>query len=326
MRFATLACFVCLAGCTPPASSNGDLGTGGGTGGPHGGGPGGGGNWLTGMGGVLVNAPDGADFEVRASGGPDLYALFCVGDQHGWAAGAEGTLMTTLDGGASWLPRATGVDVTLRAVAFADFSTGVAVGDDGALVRSVDGGESWMRVDAASVGLRAAAISAGGAAWVVGEAGTVLRSRDGGASFTRVSGLPNVELTGVRFASDAQRGFVSAADGTLWRSLDGGAHFTQVGRASQPLAGLSVTRDGSRVVAVGASGVILRSIDGGDHVTELSGNTSLDLSAVGFADGAPDHGLAIGQHGTILRTTDGGATWDAVPSPSQADYTAVEDF
>jgi photosystem II stability/assembly factor-like uncharacterized protein len=326
MRVALLAGFICLAGCTPPTSTSGDLGpggTGGGSGGPH---PGGGGNWLTGMGGVLVNAPDGNDFEVRASGGPDLYALFCVGDQHGWAAGAEGTLMTTLDGGASWVPRATGVEGTLRAVAFADFSTGVAVGDDGALVRSVDGGESWMKVDAPSVGLHAAAISAGGAAWVVGDAGTVLRSRDGGASFTRVSGLPNIELTGVRFATDAQRGFVSSADGTLWRSLDGGAHFTQIAHASQPLAGLSVTRDGSRVVAVGASGAILRSVDGGDHVTELSGNTSLDLSAVGFADDAPDQGLAIGQHGTILRSTDGGLTWEAVPSPSQADYTAVEDF
>src|SRR4051794_20239481 len=119
MRVSLVAGALFLAACTPPTSTNGDLGTGGGGGppgpGPGGGGPGGGGNWLTGMGGVLVNAPDGADFEVRASGGPDLYALFCVGEQHGWAAGAGGALMTTLDGGASWTDRNTGVDATLRA-------------------------------------------------------------------------------------------------------------------------------------------------------------------------------------------------------------------
>jgi photosystem II stability/assembly factor-like uncharacterized protein len=291
-------------------------------------GGGGGGSWLVGLGGLVFSAPDGNHFVAKqAPVNGDLYSLYCVNGIRGWSAGAGGQLIATTDGGATWGSRATGVTSALRAVAFADYSTGIAAGDAGTLIHSTDGGDSWVRVVVpVQSALRAVAIGKKGTAWVVGEAGVILRSTDGGATFSRVGAVPAVDYTAVRFADDSLHGFVAAADGSLLRSSDGGVTWALAGKASAPLHGVSVGHDGTRVVAVGDKGVTLRSIDGGAHVAEVASGQSFALAAIGFMDDQPSVGWAVGAHGTILRTADNGATWTSLPSPTATDLTSVEDF
>jgi photosystem II stability/assembly factor-like uncharacterized protein len=292
------------------------------------GGGGGGGGWLVGLSGLVLNAPDGNQFVAKqAPVNGDLYSLYCVNGIHGWSVGAGGQLIATTDGGATWAQHATGVASALRAVAFADYSTGIAAGDAGTLIHSTDGGNTWSRVAVPlQSALRAVAISKTGTAWVVGDGGAILRSTDGGATFSRIGAVPAVDYTAVRFADDALHGFVAAADGSLLRSSDGGLTWSLAGKASAPLHGVSVGHDGSRVVAVGDKGVTLRTIDGGAHVAEVASGQSFALAAIGFMDDQPSVGWAVGAHGTILRTADNGATWTSLPSPTVTDLTSVEDF
>lgn len=65
------------------------------------------------------------------------------------AAGGNSDILTTIDGGATWLPNEdiytnTG---TLRAIAFSDANNGIVVGDNGLVFTTTNGGETWRLDD-----------------------------------------------------------------------------------------------------------------------------------------------------------------------------------
>jgi photosystem II stability/assembly factor-like uncharacterized protein len=69
----------------------------------------------------------------------DVRAGFFSDARHGWAVG--GTILATVDGGATWRPQSSGTQQTLWSVHFADASRGGAVG--GTILATVDGGATW---------------------------------------------------------------------------------------------------------------------------------------------------------------------------------------
>ncbi|MGZ3443180.1 MAG: WD40/YVTN/BNR-like repeat-containing protein, partial [Polyangia bacterium] len=259
----------------------------------------------------------------------DLWALTCSGPQIGWAAGADGTILTTVNAGTVWVQRTTGVSVALRGVAFADPEVGLAVGDGATVLRSADGGITWSGVAlsgvSASATLYATAISRDRTfAWVAGD-NVLLRSVDGGNHFAAVAGLPATTWRSLRFASDAQHGVVVGDGGLVYLSRDGGVSWHAAAAAPAALRGVSITPDGARIVAVGAAGLIWRSADGGAHFARVD-TTAPDLAAIGFIDDQPLQGWAVGAAGTILHTSDGGASFSPLTSSITANLAAVEDF
>src|SRR5580704_17134680 len=83
-----------------------------------------------------------------------LRAVQFIDDKEGWAAGDEGTVWHTLDGGQRWVRQSTGVRASLRSVCFlsADFGwvAGLeelpAGGIAGVLLFTRDGGLKWQRL------------------------------------------------------------------------------------------------------------------------------------------------------------------------------------
>src|SRR3954454_17922564 len=87
------------------AAGGGGGGAGGGGGGAGAGGAGGGpgGSWLTGQKATLLASYDGNNFSAHtAPVSGDLYALTCIGHLDGCAAGANGAIIGTHDGGGTW--------------------------------------------------------------------------------------------------------------------------------------------------------------------------------------------------------------------------------
>ena len=72
----------------------------------------------------------------------NLYAVCFLGNT-GYAVGATGTCVKSIDGGASWIARPTGVTANLREVYFKDELIGYALGDAGMIIKTVDGGLNW---------------------------------------------------------------------------------------------------------------------------------------------------------------------------------------
>lgn len=65
--------------------------------------------------------------------------------QHGYAAGSNGVILQTTDGGANWLPSLTGVDINFNSVEARGTDTAWAAGSNGIVYKTVDGGSNWIR-------------------------------------------------------------------------------------------------------------------------------------------------------------------------------------
>ncbi len=64
---------------------------------------------------------------------------------NGWAVGAPGLLLRSMDKLNTWEQVSIPVECTLNAVSFRDEANGWAVGDDGTILHSADSGQTWIR-------------------------------------------------------------------------------------------------------------------------------------------------------------------------------------
>ena len=97
-------------------------------------------------GGVLLS-DDGKAFR-QAKSVPTrsvLTSVFFLDAQQGWAAGHDGTVLGTADGGDTWavLREEPGKERALMAVWFENAQHGMAVGQFGLVVETDDGGKTW---------------------------------------------------------------------------------------------------------------------------------------------------------------------------------------
>jgi photosystem II stability/assembly factor-like uncharacterized protein len=77
----------------------------------------------------------------------DLFGVHFADAQHGWAAGARGTMLYTEDAGETWRLQRTNTVTWLEAVYFLNSKRGVAVGSQGTILLTEDAGETWRFVD-----------------------------------------------------------------------------------------------------------------------------------------------------------------------------------
>ncbi len=132
-----------------------------------------------------------------------LYGIDFVSPTQGWIVGEFGVIITTQDGGQTWVSQNTPVETTLFGVSFADAQRGWAVGIDEVLLNTEDGGATWQRQSVPRregfvLGIYNVAVT-GNIGWAIGDNGLVLRSTNSGRSWERVE-LP------IEFAANWLRG------------------------------------------------------------------------------------------------------------------------
>ena len=78
--------------------------------------------------------------------GNPLYSIHFAKDKEtGFAVGADGTILSTSDGGFSWKKQLPPVDVTLSGVFVKDKKTAVIVGARGTILLTDNGGKDWRK-------------------------------------------------------------------------------------------------------------------------------------------------------------------------------------
>lgn len=239
-----------------------------------------------------------------------LRGVSAVSDRVAWASGSRGTVLRTMDGGATWEPRV------------------------------VPGGEAldFRDVDAFSADV-AYALSIGN-----GDASRIYKTTDGGATWQLQ--FTNQEPDGFYDAMafwDARRG-VAVSDSingqfVIIRTEDGGATWTRVPPGGLPPAqegegyfaasGTNVAVWGDRHVWLGTGAAsrarVLRSADAGRtwqiSETPLLGGGTAGIYSIAFRDAM--HGMVVGGAydkedeaiDNVAVTADGGATWALVRGP-----------
>ena len=116
--------------------------------------------------------------ESRPVGGRRLNAVWFASEKRGWAAGGEGVILSTGDGGLTWRPQASGVGEDLYDVKFFDEAEGWAVGRGGVLLHTRDGGRTWVDTKRLTTHALERVFLVGRRAWAVGFGGTIVALKD----------------------------------------------------------------------------------------------------------------------------------------------------
>jgi photosystem II stability/assembly factor-like uncharacterized protein len=277
--------------------------------------------------GTFAQTFDNATWTARSIAPQDLYAVTCVGNRDGWAAGAAGLVAHTTDGGQTWGLQDAHTQVSLRAVRFASVTLGVVAGDAGTVAVTRDGGATWTVMPVAThAALRGAAVApAAGVMFLVGDGGALLRSTDGGATWNVGAIGAASDLRSV--AADPGAHLVIAVDaaGAVWSSVDAGISFHQEASGAAPLEAVALADDGSVAVAVGARGLVLqRQADATWRVAPA--RTAADLHAAVITGNAADQIYVGGDSGVLLGSADRGATWAQTPLGTVAPLYALDDL
>lgn len=228
-----------------------------------------------------------------------LTSVQFIDKQRGFAAGHDGVVLGTQDGGETWaLLRATpGMEQPILSFHFDGPEHGIAVGLYGWMIETHDGGRSWAERhvgsgEDADRHLFHVFASIDGTLLIAGEAGTLYRSADGGANWdTIVVGNKGSLWYGAALADGTL--LVCGMRGHLYRSRDDGRTWQAVASGTtQSLTGIAQQADGS-VVVIGMSGTVLRSTDAGTIFALTQRQEREPLTAVLAAGGQPPTLLSL---------------------------------
>lgn len=228
-----------------------------------------------------------------------LTSVFFLDENQGWAAGHDGTVITSDDGGDTWrlLREEPGKERALLSVWFENARHGLAVGQFGLALETDDGGQTWNErrlVDGEAGAKHLMQIFAGGGLlFIAAESGTMLRSEDGGRNWKAIQTANKGSFwTGLVLADGAV--LAAGMRGHVYRSEDGGRKWSEApGGARQSINSIVQRPDGS-LRLIGNAGADLVSKDGGRSFQAKNRADRADLTA-----------LAAGRQGELLFTLAG---------------------
>lgn len=245
------------------------------------------------------------------------------------AAGEQGRILVTTDGGENWheakLDKQRGS--TFTQILFASDKLALAVGHDSWIVRSEDGGETWKEVNFnadpnASAPLMGVAGPYDGKLFAYGGFGTLLASTDDGKTWTAITDatIGDHHVNAMTRAGDGKL-WVAGERGLLASSTDGGQTWQA---APQIYAGSFygvLSLPGHELVVFGMRGNVFNSKDLGVSWQKSQVPEGLSL----FGGGADKNGAVtlVGEAEVILRSTDGGANFKELAQGERKRWAAV---
>ncbi|MFH1347569.1 MAG: YCF48-related protein, partial [Candidatus Margulisiibacteriota bacterium] len=268
-----------------------------------------------------------------------LYAVHFASDVNGWAVGANGKVLKTIDGGNNWTSQVVGgAGYTWYGVSFVDSTTGYIAGASGTtpyIYKTTDG-DAWVLETLGGInpnGYRCIDLSSS----TVGAAGGVFEPTGGGKNIsystawtsTKAGTAVGTSISGINFFSTtgfAAGNYVDETDEGIYKSTNSGQTWTaQDSPANANLNDVdAISADAAW--AVGNSGSIIKTTNGGTSWASQTSGTTEHLKGVNFVDA--NTGWAVGESGAIRKTTDGGTTWatDATGDTTTDTLEAVHAF
>lgn len=250
---------------------------------------------------------------------------------YGWAAGDEGTIIRTTNGGNTWERQQSPVDFFIYKIHFINRMKGWAVANDvfgagTAVLSTTDSGESWSfyRYPDSSQYFYSITFTDSLNGWMCGFNGTVVKTTNGGISWMpsqRDSGagssFPAYNLSFYNNTYGFACGGYYDIGGVIWKTTDSGMNWKSMQVGSEPFGGIHYF-DSLNVIAAGGDfefgANLAKTTNGGLSWEYIPLNIFGIAASVAFR--TPLEGwLALSFTGNFARTTDGGESWLVIPSP-----------
>lgn len=256
-----------------------------------------------------------------------LTTICAVNPDRAWAAGWTAGVRRTEDGGATWAPMGQAVD-GIKKIEFLDDLHGWAITGYLVMSTSDGGETWMTRKTAGQNPYSAISFINPSTGWVAAQNYEVFKTTDGGETWTSLPVAPPANgalraLRALKFV-DAQTGWIATSHHqsgeAILKTTDGGTTWQQqytVGGSGTVLYDITAV-DAGRAWAVGAltdgnfGELMVATTNGGETWTTQQSDGSSAMMGVHFVSASL--GWAVGQK--IHRTTDGGATWTIQASPS----------
>lgn len=237
-----------------------------------------------------------------------------------WIVGYYGTLLYSVDRGASWEIQKSGTNEALFQVDFVSDERGWIAGAYGTILHTQDGGKNWaLQPSGTREHLFSLAFTTAREGWAVGSRGTILQTSDGGASWVNRSIAEDIILNRTFFISP-NRGWIVGEFGVIYQTRDRGKNWIKqkspievsfVSGESRNLFGL-IFPDSKGGWAFGLDGVILKT-QTGDQWSVINPNGVRSRAAGNrhlFAAAHLDGTLwAVGERGTVIVSEIGKENW-----------------
>jgi photosystem II stability/assembly factor-like uncharacterized protein len=247
-----------------------------------------------------------AGWDLQSS--PTSANLYDVTASHGnidvaWACGAEGTILFTSNGGATWIPRESGTTNDLFGIAFHEIGGGpvVAVGAGGTILRTTDQGVTWTPLLSGTTETLRSVSDFG--MLIAGDHGTILKGNALGTTWTPMDSGTTADLFSVcgsfRTYAVGESGTILVYQLSVWSPRTSG---TTADLFGTPLFGAAnyLTGDG---------GLILHSSNGGVDWSPQAVGATAAFRDIQISSNSTTHLYAVGDAGVIVKTTNAGTTW-----------------
>lgn len=252
----------------------------------------------------------------------DLVAVYFTSALHGWVAGDNGYLASTIDGGRTWSKHDLNTTDDINEIYFRNEENGYLVAGRTMFITR-DAGRTWQETKLYKPGdfrngtpeflsIRFADRKRGlivGSILNRGDAvvdSLVMRTEDGGETWQRIVVPSKKELFHLDF-NGSTHAWIVGDEGMILASIDGGLTWrSQSSGTKMPLYNVDF-RDDYEGYAVGKSGTILRSETGGTTWKMVHTGYKETFLRVDFAD--DNNGWIVGYRGSILRSSDKGISW-----------------
>ncbi len=266
--------------------------------------------WAAGKDVILITSDGGSSWSQSPLIGVNNSIHF-VTSSLGWVCNSQGMIFKTTDGGINWLLSHTESSKELTSISFLNENLGIASGYNRTILFTSDGGENWQNVLTESYDhLLKTYIYSSGLMLVTGGNGLVYRSYDSGNSWDSLNaGMPNA-LYGVSFISPLT-GFVFGCCGAFFKTTDGGDTWQSHNYITPgDIIYSSDFVDDNTGWAVGELGWLLKTTDSGETWNQNGPQIQAELRSVFFVN--EDIGFVAGSNGTILKTVNGGGSSTSV--------------
>jgi photosystem II stability/assembly factor-like uncharacterized protein len=201
------------------------------------------------------------DIEMAVAEGPTrpLMDLWFRNEREGIVVGAFGAILSTVDGGESWVPLLDRIDNPDGFHYYGICRCGDALyiaGEAGMLFRSDDWGRHWQRLQSPYEGTFFGIAGSGDGAMVAayGLRGSLFLSHDQGKTWTAAPNRNRASISGGTVTTDGTLA-LACVDGTILESRDRGRTFTALSHRFPGSIAVVETRGGDLVVA-GLGGAI----------------------------------------------------------------------